>query len=118
MGVLSGAYNGSFGGVSFFEISSGGGLAGAPLDELGTAYHIPFTDSNEEINTGNGPREWEILVGVEAAQLSSLEGKVGDSGTLVWHRGSWSSVRLRGLGPSEKTLGFDAYKVSLKLRKL
>ncbi len=118
MGAIATAYDKSWNSISFLELSTGDGLQGAALDNIGTTYHIPSGDDNIEIDMGLSSRDFEITVGVEATQLASLESAVGSSGTLVWHRGSWSSVKLRGVGASSKTQGFNAYKVSLKFRKL
>ena len=110
MSLLSPLYDASFAAVSFQEQSSSGWLPGRTFDTHGTQY------SNEGNHTyivsGEKAEPFEITAGVDGTQATALLGKRGDTGTLVWSRGSMSATLLDVI-PS-KAGPLDAYTVRLR----
>lgn len=113
---LSARYDGSFGGVSFWEQFDNGLSAAEPdIREEATIIHIPGSNNSVIQSTGKIARTLELPVAVMAAQLTSLRAKVGTTGTLVYHAGS-ASARLTGLSGARKvSLDSDGYLCTLSL---
>jgi hypothetical protein len=115
MSILARAYNGSFNGASFMLLVP---IVAPPSAQSETQYHIVASDSNFTIDMGKGMNNWEQKVGVDSADLSTLTGKVGTTGTYVGDSGtSYSNVRLKGISPAVKASGFATYEVTLQLSK-
>lgn len=115
MGILSPYYDASFDGIDFWEQDQGSGTRpGAPLTQSDTLYHVPGSDTNILIDMGQAASEFTLVAAVEGAELSSLLGAVGSSGSLVFSRGT-TTARLRALEDNPGKAGaLDAYTVSLK----
>jgi hypothetical protein len=112
MAILSRAYNGSFDGASFMLLTP---IVAPPIVQNETQYHIPSSDSNYTMSMGKGFRNWDQKVAVDYADLSTLTGKVGNSGTYVGASGvSFSNVRLKGITPPVKASGFATYELTLQ----
>lgn len=110
---LGRAYNGSFSSANFMLLQP---IIAPPVAQNETQYHIPASDSNFTIDMGKGMRNWEQKVGVDAADLSTLVGKVGNTGTYVGASGtSYSNVKLKAISPPIKAPGFTVYEVTLQL---
>jgi hypothetical protein len=114
MSVIAHAYDGSFGGVGFMQLVP---LSSAPIVESSTEYHIPTTNDNVEIQQGLTFRNFSIKVAMDTAELTSLEAIVGNRDTLIFHRGTWTNVRLKSIDAPIKSPGFATYEVTLNLRR-
>jgi hypothetical protein len=93
MGVLDTLYDSQFSGVQFWEQSPSGYYPGQTVTTAGTAYSRAGA-GHTYIDMGEERGLFEIQAGVEAAALASLTAKRGDSGTLVWSRGSQTATLL------------------------
>ena len=91
MGILSPLYSGSFASVSFFE--QGAWYVGMDVETEGTLHNLGG-GNHIYVDMGQAPGLFEISVGVEATQAAALLAKRGDSGTLVWSRGSQTATLL------------------------
>lgn len=91
MGILSPLYDASFAGVSFWE--QGAWYPGIDVTTDGTLISLTG-GTHVFFDMGRAPLLFEIEAGVEAAQRTALEVKRGDSGTLVWSRGSHTCTLL------------------------
>lgn len=115
MSILARAYNGSFDSVGFMLLVP---LVAPPTAQSETQYHYPSTDTNTTIDMGKGMRNWEQKVAVDAADLSTLVGKVGGTHTYVGPSStSYSSVKLKGVTTPIKAPGFTTYELTLQLSK-
>jgi hypothetical protein len=112
MGILSALYDGSFDSTGFQEQAESGWLPGRDVMTEGTLYSR-MGGGHTYVDMGQGGGVFELRVGVEAAQKAALEGKRGDSGTLVWSRGSQTATLLDIL-PSQAGV-LDGYIVTLRL---
>lgn len=113
MGLLSPLYSGSFDSTAFMELVSGGFLPGRDVDTEGTLYNLGG-GTHIYVDMGQAPGIFEIVVGVEGTQASALIGKRGDTGTLVWSRGSQTATLLDILPTEADVAGFDANTLTLK----
>lgn len=113
MGILSPLYDKSFDGVSFFELVSSGYYPGMDVETEGTLYNLGG-GVHTYVDMGRAPGIFEIVVGVEATQATALIGKRGDTGTLVWSRGSQTATLLDILPTEADVAAFDAQKLTLK----
>ncbi len=59
----------------------------------------------------------EVVVTVTASQLDALMGDVGQSGSLVFHAGTFTAL-LDGISGAEEKLTADLYTISLSFIKL
>lgn len=92
MAVLSSYYDSTFGSIGFFELDGG---SGRPTQQGTTAYHIPGSDDTVIIDMGKTSEPFEVPVGVDSAELASLQGAVGNTGTLTLESaGSLGTVKL------------------------
>ncbi len=93
-------------------------LLAPPIAQSQTQYHYPSTDDNDTIDMGKEMRNWEQKVAVDAADLATLTGKVGNTGTYVGPSStSYSSVKLKAITAPIKAPGFPTYEVTLQLSK-
>ena len=114
MSLLSPLYDGSFAGVSFFELFDGGfGIEPDRMEDV-SITHIPGGDNKVTQSSGLQPQTLELPVGVEGAELTSLKGKVGHSGSLVTHMGT-QTARCIGIKQVQKSGELDGYKAVLVL---
>lgn len=95
MGLLSPHYDGSFGGTGFMEIFDG--LAGVEPDTAGdvSITHIPGGNTTVIQTSGLIAQQIDLPIGVDAAELSALRGKVLSRATLVYHAGSGNARLLK-----------------------
>ncbi len=106
MGILSPYFDASFTGTSFWEL--GQWYPGISVETDGT--HIQ--DIGTFIDMGRAPLIFEIEAGVEETQKAAILAKRGDSGTLVWSRGS-QTVTLLDITPTEAD-ALDGHKLVLR----
>lgn len=111
MGILSGYFDASFDSTQFWEQVQSGFYPGMDVVTEGTLYNRTG-GSHTYIDMGRGPGIFEITVGVEAAQGAALIAKRGDSGSLVWSRGTQTATLLDIL-PTEAD-AFDAATYTLR----
>lgn len=109
MGILSPLYSAVFDGVSFMEL--GEWHPGISIETDGT-LHSSTSGAHFFVDMGRAPIAFEVQAGVEATQRTALEGKRGDSGTLVWSRGTQTAILLDIL-PTEAD-AFDASTITLR----
>lgn len=112
MSILARAYNGSFDSAPFMCITP---LVSPPSAQDATDYHVPGTDTNLSIDLGATLQIWDQNVAVDASDLSTLEGKVGNTASYVYFRGTLSSVWLRSITTPVKAPGFPTYSLTLHL---
>jgi hypothetical protein len=91
MGILSPRYAAAFDGVGFFEL--GTWYQGMTVETDGTLYSR-VGSGHTYVDMGRAPLIFEISAGVEETQKAALIAKRGDSGTLVWSRGSQTATLL------------------------
>src|SRR5215216_6643780 len=97
MGILSSYYAASFDSTGFWE--QGAWYPGMSVETDGTLYNQ--TGGNHTyVDMGRAPLIFEISAGVEETQKAALIAKRGDTGTLVWSRGS-QTVTLLDILPTE-----------------
>jgi hypothetical protein len=113
MGILSPFYAGTFASVSFWEQDSSGWHPGLTVETDGTLINL--TGGNHVfMDMGRSPIIFDIVAGVEGAQATSLLAKRGDSGTLVWSRGTMTATLLDILPTEADVSGLDANTVTLR----
>ena len=106
----------SFNSHSFKELLDGGSSFSAPEGDTTinyTVYHIPGGGTNVMVNLGANEQNFELPFSCTASQLSALQGDVGSSHTLVWHKGSTTAV-LVGVNQVKKHTILDYYRGTLK----
>ena len=89
-------YDGSFGGTSFWEQFPGQQGAEHSRQLEDTLIHIPGGNTIIQQTSGLAPHLLELVVVAALTQRDALEGKVGQSGSLVYQRGT-RTARLRGM---------------------
>ncbi len=112
MAVIAPSYNGSFDSVGFMLLVP---LVRPPTVSNETQYHIVSTDDNVTIDLGKGMRNWSQKVAVDAANLATLEAKVGNTASYVFCDGTISSTRLKGIDGVTKAPGWATYELTLQL---
>jgi hypothetical protein len=113
MGILSPYYAASFTGTSFWEQDSSGWHPGLTVETDGTLYN-QMGGNHTFIDMGRAPIIFEIQAGVEGAQATSLLAKRGDSGTLVWSRGTMTATLLDILPTEADISALDANTLTLR----
>ena len=79
----------SFDGVGFQELwTDGDGMAEPDEVEVYATRHIPGSDDNDLTTDGLDSTVFEMVVGISASGRTSLSGKRGESGSLVYHAGT------------------------------
>lgn len=113
MGILSPIYDASFDSTQFLELVSNNFYPGIDVDTDGTLYsHMGGTHTY--IDMGRAPLIFEVIAGVEGAQKTSLLGKRGDTGTLVWSRGTHTATLLDITPTEADASGLDGNILTLK----
>jgi hypothetical protein len=113
MGLLSPYYGSTaFDGVGFWEQSQGQDTRpGRDILTDGTLYNIG--GAYLYVDMGETAQTFDIVAGVEGAELTSLRAKRGVTGSLVWSRGTWTAT-LKDIRPQPGRAGnLDAYTVTL-----
>jgi len=106
-------YNGSFGGTSFFEQSASGYTPGRPITTEGDVRHRPGSSDNDFDDQGAGAEPFTIVVAVDLAEYQALIIQRGDTGTLVYSRGSITATLIQVQDTPGKADPFDIYTISL-----
>jgi hypothetical protein len=87
---MRGAAVASFAGTSFSEMLDGDAFS-SPADLMleHSDYHIPGGNTNVNIDTGRSVRTVNVpFHRVTTSTLTTLQGQLGDTGSLVWHEGT------------------------------
>lgn len=95
---VSEMYNAKFDSMSnnFLELFSNGFGQPAPAGgEVMSENHYPGTDDTLVVLNGAGTRKCEIQIGATTSDISTLQGKEGDSGTLVYSAGTFTARLIR-----------------------
>ena len=113
---ISALHNATFDGTSFVELYESGFGAPAPAGgEEATTHHLPGSDNTVVILSGAGAKRTEIAIGGTSANIETLKGKEGDSGSLVYSAGTFTARLIRvkdhrkggaGAGGDKATLEF------------
>ena len=109
MGILSPHYDASFTGTAFFEL--GQWYPGMDVTTDGT-LHARIDNGHTYVDMGRAPLIFDISAGVEETQKAALLAKRGDSGSLVWSRGTQTATLLDIL-PTEAD-ALDANTITLR----
>ena len=110
MGILSPHYGTTaFDGVGFFEL--GAWFQGMDVKTDGTLY-ARIDNGHTYIDMGRAPLVFDVQAGVEETQKAALLAKRGDSGSLVWSRGTQTATLLDIL-PTEAD-ALDANTITLR----
>lgn len=112
MGLLSPYYGSTaFDGVSFFE--QGAHYPGMDVETEGTLYNLGG-GVHTYVDMGQAPGIFELSVGAEGTQAAALISKRGDTGTLVWSRGSQTATLLDIIPTEADVAGFDSNTYTLR----
>ena len=119
MASLASFYDASFDGVSFWEQDGSGGFRpGRPKVRAGTTVHMGSTNTNVRLDMGQAASEFEIIAGCDETEYTSLMGKAGTSGSLVWSRGT-ETVYCTEVVDSPGAAGSSGlYTITLRMVKL
>lgn len=109
MGILPPLYDASFDATEFWEL--GAWYPGMSVETDGTLYHR-IGAGHTYVDMGRAPLIFEVSAGVEETQKAALIAKRGDSGTLVWSRGS-QTVTLLDIIPTEAD-ALDGHTLTLR----
>ena len=111
MGILSPYFDASFDGASFWEL--GQWYPGIDVETEGTLHSLG-SGVHTFVDMGRAALVFEVQAGVEGTQLAALDGKRGDSGSLVWSRGTMTATLLDILRNPGEADAFDANAVTLR----
>jgi hypothetical protein len=78
-----------------------------------TVYHIPGSDTNVLVSTGQLEKTFEVPFSATASELSALQGDLGDSASLVFHKGTITATLVGVLGVVKHSTD-DYYRGRLK----
>lgn len=68
-----------------------------PPERIEERAHIPYSAINIVDDAGDGLREWQVTIIVESANVAGMEANLGQTGSLVTPRGTYSNSKLSGL---------------------
>jgi hypothetical protein len=100
MGLLSGTYyDGSFAGIGFMELYEG--LTAVEPDTAGDVSYTKIPGGNTTViqTSGLALQQFDLAIGVDAADLAALRGKVLSSGSLVYHAGTRTARLIKLKNP-------------------
>jgi hypothetical protein len=113
MSHLSPLYDSSFAGVSFLELFDDGFGVEPDTAEDVTLTRIPGGNTTVIQSSGRIAKTLDLPIGAEGSEITSLRGKVGTSGSLVYHAGT-VTARLIGVRQVRKA-AIGGYKAVLNL---
>lgn len=106
----------SFDGVTFDQkLGDSPWSSPADIELANTDYHIPGGDDNVNISTGRLTRTVDIPFGDNTSTKNSLVGKLGTTGSLVWHEGT-DTAKLVGITGLKKHSTADEWRGTLRLK--
>lgn len=108
-------YDASWKGLSFMEQFEGGYSAPEPdLVYNYTARHVPGGSRTIIDSTGQVKQEFSLPVACLPADLNAIIAQIGNNGTLVYHAGSLSNVKLVAVRNRRRSADIeDVYKATL-----